>query len=137
MKGASFVEHIGNHQKGDQAEDKVGLKLMTAFVPFGSFYGALEHGPDTGNQHDQFEDIFERAVEPAKPSVHERMEKGNVQPLAHQINRAEPKDHKSPENHNMQDTCPEVAGLFLLNKAVGNEIEQSLSNGGKPRINLP
>ena len=62
--------------------------------------------PDTGGQNDQFEDIFENAVEGAETTTHDRTEKGKIQPLAHQVDGAEAKDNKSPENHEMQDTRP-------------------------------
>ena len=38
-KGASLIKHVREHQKGDETEDEIGLKLVTSPVSFGPDQG--------------------------------------------------------------------------------------------------
>jgi len=68
--------------------------------------------------------------------LHERLKQWNAQTLGYQINGTKSQHNKSPEYHDMQDSRPEIAGLSLLHKAIGDEVPHSSADGGETWVIL-
>jgi hypothetical protein len=105
-QSAPLIEHVGNHEQDNEAKDKIGLKLMAAFISVRSPYGPSENSHGTCHKNNQFEQIFEGVVKRRKFTLHEGTKKRKIQSLTYQINGPKPKDHKTPEYNDMYHTSP-------------------------------
>jgi hypothetical protein len=59
-----------------------------------------------------------------------------MESLADEINGAQPKDDKAPEDDHVETSRPEIAGLPFLDQSVYDEVPQSLPDRREPRIRL-
>ncbi len=135
-EAASFIKHVREHQKGDQTEDKIGLKLMTSPVSFGPDHGPPQNGPEARAEYNQFKQVLETIVKNPEACLHKGAKNGYVHPLGHQVNGTEPQDHEPPEYHDMNHARPQIAGLAFLNNCVDKEAQNPLRERGKTGIGL-
>jgi len=109
---------------------------MAALISFGFRDPPSIDGTEAGTEHDQFENIFERTVEGSETAFHDRLEKGQIQALAYEIDGAEAQHNETPEYEDMYDTRSRIAGLPLLDNSVDKHINKPLSDICQPRIGL-